>query len=188
MAVQKDDDSNEETKREGVMGLCLVGFVERVRFAELLLVVFQLLLLLGRQNGEFPLLLRICWVYDTGSRHRSVFGRKVVMIGKFGKHLLLTARPGEVVVVSDVNHVVGVYGTEGCETISHNSEKGNKDTVNDVDDVDLLATDIDPADEEKHPGQTEQGDEGRVESDKEAKSCDLSVMVCEHNDRNTYVS
>ena len=91
-------------------------------------------------------------------------------------------------VVSDVNHVVGVYGTERCETIPHNSEKGNKDTVNDVHYVDLLAPNIDPADEEKHPGQTKQCDEGRVESDKEAKSCDLSVMVCENNDRNTYVS
>ena len=80
-------------------------------------------------------------------------------------------------VVGDVDHVVGINGTERCETISYDSEESNQDTVNNVDNVDLLSADIDPADEEEHPSQTEQSDEGCVEGDKEAESCRLLVMV-----------
>ena len=46
-----------------------------------------------------------------------------------------------------------------------------------MDDVDLLSTDVSPADEEKHPGQAECGDEEGVEGDKEAKCYVLSVTV-----------
>lgn len=170
------------------MGLCLMGFVEGVRLAELLLVVFEFLLLLGRQDSKLPLLLRVGRVYDARSGYRSVFGGEIIVVGEFRKHLLLTARPREVVVVSDVDHVVGIYGTEGCESISYNGEESNKDTVNDVDDVDLLSTDIDPADKEEHPGQTKKGNEGSVESDKEPKCCTLSVTFDKNDNRNTYVS
>ena len=96
------------------MGLRLVGLVKGVRFAEFGLVVFELLLLLWRQHGEFPLFLGVGWVYSAWPRYGSVFGREVIMIGEVGKHVLLTTRPCEMVVVSNVDHVVCVDTAEGC--------------------------------------------------------------------------
>ena len=58
-------------------------------------------------------------------------------------------------VVCYVDHVVGVYGAERSETISDDCEEGNQNAVDDVDDINLLSTDIDPANQEQHPGQTE---------------------------------
>ena len=137
--------------------------------------MLKLLLLLGRQDSKLPLLLRVLRVGRPRSSDRRITRRKVILIVQCREHVLLSARPCVVVVVSDVDHVVRVYGTEGCESISYNGEESNKDTVNDVDDVDLLSTDIDPADKEEHPGQTKKGNECRVEGDKEPKCCTLSV-------------
>ena len=59
MAVEEDNDGNEQTQREGIVRLGLVGLVEGVRFAELLLMMLKLLLLLWGQDSKFPLLLGI---------------------------------------------------------------------------------------------------------------------------------
>jgi hypothetical protein len=69
------------------------------------------------------------------------------------------------------DHVVGVYGPERRQTITHNGEKGDQNAVNDVNDVDLPTANIDPTDQEEDPGQTEQGDQSCVQSDKESKCC-----------------
>jgi hypothetical protein len=57
--------------------------------------------------------------------------------------------------VSDVYHVVGIDGSERSETITHDGEQGDQDTVDDVHNIDLLAADIDPADEKQNPREAE---------------------------------
>lgn len=62
------------------------------------------------------------------------------------------------VVVCDEDHMVGVDSSERGQAVANNGEEGNENTVDDVNDVELSAADIDPTDQEKHPGQTEEGD------------------------------
>lgn len=81
VAVEEHDDGDEEAERERVVGFGLVGFVEGVGFTKLVLVVFELLLLLGRQDGKLPLLLWVGGVGCSGSRYGGVFCREVVMVG-----------------------------------------------------------------------------------------------------------
>ena len=45
MAVQQDNDGNQDAKREGMMGQRLVRFVERMRSGQFVLVVYKFLLL-----------------------------------------------------------------------------------------------------------------------------------------------
>jgi len=54
--------------------------------------------------------------------------------------------------------MVGVDSSERGQAVANNGEEGNENTVDDVNDVELSAADIDPTDQEKHPGQTEEGD------------------------------
>ena len=72
------------------------------------------------------------------------------------------------VVVGNVDHVVCVDGSERSETVSNDGEKGDQNTVDNVNDVDLLTSDINPTDEEKHPCKTEEGDECGIKRDQEA--------------------
>ena len=65
--------------------------------------------------------------------------------------------------------MVCVYRSERSKTITNNSEQSNKDIVNDVDDVQLLVADVDPADKEKNPGKTEQGDQSSIEGNGETQ-------------------
>ncbi|KAI6763964.1 hypothetical protein HG530_007753 [Fusarium avenaceum] len=69
----------------------------------------------------------------------------------------------------DEKHVVCVDSTERRQTITHDGKERNKNTVNDVNGVKLLVADVDPADEEKNPGQTEECDEGGVERNEETQ-------------------
>ena len=64
------------------------------------------------------------------------------------------------------DHVVGVYGPEGCQAITHDGEKGNQDAVDNMDDINLPTADVYPADQEEDPGQTKQGDQSCVQGDK----------------------
>lgn len=68
-----------------------------------------------------------------------------------------------------VDHVVGVDGSEGCEAVADNGEQGDQHVVDDVDGIELLLANIDPADEEEHPGEAEEGDEGGVQRDEKAQ-------------------
>lgn len=62
-------------------------------------------------------------------------------------------------VVCDVDHVICIYCAEGRKPVTDNGEEGDEDTVDDVDDVNLATADIDPADEEENPCETEKGDQ-----------------------------
>ena len=77
------------------------------------------------------------------------------MVVEFGQKLLLPARPGVVVIMGDVDHVVCVDGTEGGKTVADEGEESDKDIVDNVDDIELSPSNVDPADQEKHPGKTE---------------------------------
>lgn len=72
-------------------------------------------------------------------------------------------------VVNHKGHVVRVNGSEGGQAVTHDGEQGHQHAVDDVDGVHLLVADVDPADEEQHPGQTKEGDEDSVERDEEAQ-------------------
>lgn len=72
-------------------------------------------------------------------------------------------------VVYHKGHVVCVNGSEGGQAVAHDGEQGHQHAVDDVDGVHLLVADVDPADEEQHPGQTKEGDEDGVERDEEAQ-------------------
>lgn len=53
MAVEKNDDGDEEAHGEGIVGEGFVGFVEGVGFGELVLMVDELQLSHGIEDGEF---------------------------------------------------------------------------------------------------------------------------------------
>lgn len=72
-------------------------------------------------------------------------------------------------VMDDKGHVVCVNGSKGGQAIAHDGEEGYQHAVDDVDGVHLLVSNVDPADEKQHPGQTEEGDEDGVERDEEAQ-------------------
>lgn len=72
-------------------------------------------------------------------------------------------------VVYDKGHVVRIDGAEGGQAVAHDGEQGHQHAVDDVDGVDLLVAHVDPADEEQHPGQAEEGDERGVERHEEAQ-------------------
>lgn len=65
--------------------------------------------------------------------------------------------------------MVSIDSSEGGETIAHNSKEGYKDAINDMDSIDLFFADIDPADEEKDPGETEESNQSSIKRHKEAK-------------------
>lgn len=81
MAIQQYNDGDQEAKRKRVVGLCLVGLVEGVRFAEFALMMFKLLLLFRCQDGKLPLFLWVVRIGSSGSRYRGVLSRQVVVVG-----------------------------------------------------------------------------------------------------------
>jgi hypothetical protein len=132
-------------------------------------VVLELLLLLWCQDCEFPLLLYVFRIRRPGYGDGCVAGGQIVVVGQIWEHVLLSSGPGVVVVVCNVDHMVRVDCSEWGETVTNNGEQSDQDAVDDVDNIDLLSADVDPADEEKYPGQTEECDECGIECDEEAQ-------------------
>lgn len=111
VAVEDDDDGDEETGGEGVVGDGFVGFVEGVRFGEFVLVVDETELLDAVEDAELVLF---------------VFGRftpfdidvdfapcgEVVLVLEFGQIAFLTNLPRQECVACDEDHVVGVHGAK----------------------------------------------------------------------------
>lgn len=89
--------------------------------------------------------------------------------------------------MSNINHVVGINGSEGCEAVTDHSKESNQNTVNDVNNVDLLSPNIDPADQEQDPCKSEEGNESGIECDKEAKSCKCFSKCMRVMKNGTYV-
>jgi len=85
----------------------------------------------------------------------SVIG-EIVVIYQFRETEFLSFFPGLAVVMRDVDHVIGVDGTEGCQAVTNDCEEGYHDVVDDVNNVVLLRTQRYPADEEEHPCRTEE--------------------------------
>lgn len=67
------------------------------------------------------------------------------MVDKLWKQFLLTARPGEVMIVRDVDHVVRVNSAKGGKTVTDDGEKGDEDVIDYVDNIELATSDVDPA-------------------------------------------
>lgn len=65
--------------------------------------------------------------------------------------------------------MVCVYRPERSKTVTNNGEQSDKDIVNDIDGVQLLVADVDPADKEKNPSKTEQGDQSSIEGNSESQ-------------------
>lgn len=60
-------------------------------------------------------------------------------------------------VMSHEYHVVCVDGTKGSQPVANDTEQTDKDIVDNLDGKILAIADIDPADQEKHPSETEEG-------------------------------
>ena len=63
MAIEQYDDSDKKAEWKRVMSFGLVRLVEGVRFAEFVLVVFELFLLFRGKDSKLPLLLRVCAIH-----------------------------------------------------------------------------------------------------------------------------
>jgi hypothetical protein len=72
--------------------------------------------------------------------------REVVAVLELGERAFATQAPGEVVVVGDETHVVGVDYAEGGEAVADYGEEGDEHVVDYVYDVVFAAADVDPAD------------------------------------------
>lgn len=42
------------------------------------------------------------------------------------------------------DHVISIYRSKRCQTVTHDGEKGNEDVVDNIDDIELPSTNIDP--------------------------------------------
>jgi len=69
---------------------------------------------------------------------------EIVAVLEFRESLFFPKAPGEVMVVGDDYHVVGVDYTEWSESITDYGEEGHEDVVNNVDEIGLASTNIDP--------------------------------------------
>jgi hypothetical protein len=98
------------------------------------------------------------------------------VIGQLREHILLSPRPSVVVIMSYVNHVIGVDGSEGSKAVTNDGEESDQDAIYDVHNINLPATDVDPADEEQYPGKSEKCDKGSIECDQEAKGWCLLAL------------
>lgn len=72
-------------------------------------------------------------------------------------------------IVGNVDHVIGVDCTEGCETVTHDGEESDQDGVDDVDNVVLSIPERDPADQEKHPDETKSCNQECIEGNEKAQ-------------------
>lgn len=159
MTVEQDDDGDEDAQRKGVVGLGFVGLVEGVRFRKLVLVVFEFSLLFFREYAFFVFVFSNVLVgHGFGTNHGAVvdhrssldvgidtrLNRKVILVLEL-RHLALFANsPSQMMVMSNVNHVICVDCTERCQTVTDDSKQGNQDVVDDIDNVGLTASNTDP--------------------------------------------
>lgn len=171
VAVKEDDNGDKKAQGKCVVGFRLMRFVKGVRLAELGLMVLQLFLLLRRQDRELPLLLWVFWVNHSRSINGRVGRGQVVVVMQFRQHILLSPVPSVVVVVSDVDHVIGIHSTEGSQAVTDDGEQSYQDTVDYMDNIDLPSANIDPANEEKYPGKAENRNECCIKGYQEAKCC-----------------
>lgn len=79
VTVQQDDDGDQDTKRERMMGQRLVRFVEGVRPRHFVLVVYKFLLLKAVEDGELVLFV-FRGVAKLDIHFNFASGRKVVLI------------------------------------------------------------------------------------------------------------
>lgn len=140
VAVQQDHNGHQQTQGKGKVGGRLVRLVEGVRLGELCLVVHQFLLLLQRQDGKLGFL----GLLGLGVGIFHDFGGKIVVVVQGWQRLFPPESPGQVVVVSDVAHVICVDHSEWSQPVTDNGKKRDQDIVDDVDDVQLLISDRDP--------------------------------------------
>lgn len=134
MEVQQHDDGNQEAEGEGSVSARFMRFVKCVRSRELLLVVFEALLLLRVKDGIFfgssfivgAIVTKL--IYGTHLNIDALvcvvypFQWKVVFVLEFGKCFFPTQTPGHVGVAHNKNHVVSVYCTEWGESVSYYGE------------------------------------------------------------------
>jgi hypothetical protein len=105
----------------------------------------------GHSSGDETLEVKFCGLYF----FFSVIG-EIVVIYQFRETEFLSFFPGLAVVMRDIDHVIGVDGTEGRQAVTNDCEEGYHDVVDDVNNVVLLRTQRYPADEEEHPCRTEE--------------------------------
>jgi hypothetical protein len=97
VAIEEDDNGDQEAEGEGAVSCGFVWFVERVGLGKFLLVVFELLLLLARQDAVFLFF----WVGDGAG----LYGGEVAAIMELGERLFAAETPCQVVVVSNEAHL-----------------------------------------------------------------------------------
>jgi hypothetical protein len=69
---------------------------------------------------------------------------EIVAILEFRESLFFPKAPGEVMVVRDEYHVVGVDCTEWSESITDYGEESDEDVVNNVYEIGLASTNVNP--------------------------------------------
>lgn len=87
VAVQQDDDSDKETKRESMMRRRLMRLIKRMRIREFLLMVLQSLHLFRVQDAVLSLLFRDLDVFG-------LLGGQVVVVFELGEGLFAAQAPG----------------------------------------------------------------------------------------------
>lgn len=132
--VEDDNDGNEKTVGEGVVGVGFVRFVEGVRFGEFRLVVDEASLLDVAEDAEFILFVFGCIAPFDVDVDLAADG-KVVFVLEGGKFPSFANSPGQMGIMSDENHVVSVDCSEGSQSVTHNGEESYQDVVDNVDHV-----------------------------------------------------
>jgi hypothetical protein len=69
---------------------------------------------------------------------------EIVAVVELRESLFFPKAPGEMMIVGDEYHVVGVDRTEWSESITDYGEECHEDVVNNVDEIRLASTNIDP--------------------------------------------
>ena len=149
MAVEKDNDGDEEAEREGVVGFGLVGLVKCVGFGEFPLVVLQLFLLFGREDSQFFFLLGLRSNGGGVGRGFDIevggtFVRKVVFVVQFWESLFSSQSPCEMMIMSNENHVVCIDGSKRSKPIANDGKEGYKHIVYNINNVVSTTSNIDP--------------------------------------------
>lgn len=111
--------------------------------------MFELPLLLGRENAMNILILLVRWENFASFQitfHGAVSrDGQVVVVRKLWQLLLITKSPGKMMVMRNVDHMVRVDGSKRCKGISNEGKKGDKHVVNDIDIVRPASATADPA-------------------------------------------
>lgn len=132
--VKDDNDGDEETVGEGVVGVGFVRFVEGVRFCEFRLMVDEASLLDAAEDAELVLFVFGCIAPFDINVDLAADG-KVVFVLEGGKFPSFANSPGQMGIVGDENHVVGVNCSERSQSVTHNGEESYQDIVDDIDHV-----------------------------------------------------